>query len=235
MQQRAFARLFVVAFPCLGTAACSSPYQAIEGISASHSADGNGRILEAVAAIPKAALLALHDSESNGEGFADFAQEARDDTVFDHVGIDYNAHGHGPPGVNDIPHIDAHFYMISTSDREAISCGDQATPVAAEVPTGVVVNVDAEPFGGCVPTMGGHGGLPYDKLTANMIYGYHDSHLIFVEPMVDVQKIIDEVGIELAILAPTALAVPGRYPSRFFARYTETAVEFVVTDFVDIK
>ena len=68
-------------------------------------------------------------------------------------------HGHGPPGVNDIPHIDAHFNLITMAEREAITCDGETAPDDGKVPSGVEVNVNKEPFGGCVPAMGGHGAL----------------------------------------------------------------------------
>ena len=43
-------------------------------------------------------------------------------TPFTHVLIDYNPHGHEPPGVYDLPHFDVHFYIIPSAER----MGDRA-------------------------------------------------------------------------------------------------------------
>ena len=37
---------------------------------------------------------------------------------YDHIVVDWNPHGHVPPGVYDVPHFDFHFYLIG---EEAIN------------------------------------------------------------------------------------------------------------------
>lgn len=206
-------------------------YVDMSGIGANHSVGADGAVTEVVATMERAELESFIAQEKSGQGFADFDDVVKEKTVFDHVGAGYNARGHGPPGVNDIPHVDAHFYMLSQADREAIDCEGEPAPEASQLPDGVEANVNKEPFGGCVAAMGGHGALPYDKLTADMIYGFHDGKLIFVEPMIDVAMLTAEEEIELEILAPAELAVEGTYPRRFFMRYSDDAFEFVLTDF----
>jgi hypothetical protein len=219
----------------LGAGCAGETYVEMDGIGATHVVDGDGAVTEVVATMDKAELATMIADEQSGQGFAEFDDVVRDATVFDHVGCGYNAHGHGPPGVNDIPHIDAHFYMLSMADREAIDCEGEPVPDAAQVPEGVEANVNKEPFGGCVAAMGGHGSLPYTKLTADMIYGYHDGKMIFVEPMIDVAMLQAEDEIELDVLAPAELAFEGAYPQRLFVRYTDEAYEFVMTDFTTLE
>jgi hypothetical protein len=216
----------------LSAIGCSEPYGPLDGVSTDHSADGDGTVSELVGRIDKAALQSVIDNEDNAAGFADFDGEAASDTGFQHVGIDYNAHGHGPPGVNDMPHIDAHFYLDTNAEREAIHCDGEPTPADEFVPSGVVVNVGKEPFGGCVPEMGAHGSEPYDRLTANMIYGYNGGEISFVEPMIDIELLLAEEAIDLDVLQPANTGRATRWPTRAFVRYTDEAIEFVLTDFV---
>jgi hypothetical protein len=132
-----------------------------------------------------------------------------------------------------MPHVDAHFYFMDQATREAIDCDGEPAPEADQLPEGVEANVNPEPLGGCVPAMGGHGSLPYDRLTADMIYGYHGGELVFVEPMIDVEMILGEEDLEIDILRPARIPVEGRYPTRFVMRYTDDNFEFVLTDFED--
>src|ERR687889_828688 len=39
---------------------------------------------------------------------------------YDHVGLDWEAHGHHPVGVYDVPHFDVHFYRIGVAERDRI-------------------------------------------------------------------------------------------------------------------
>lgn len=215
-----------------GVAGCGGEhYETIYGVTTAHKDDGQGTLLEVSASIPLATLSTFHDEKRSGSGAQDFDGFIRAESVFDHVTLGYNAHGHGPPGVNDIAHVDVHFNMMSTETREAIDCDGEPVPEADQIPEGVEANVSPEPFGGCVPAMGGHGSLPYEKLTADMIYGYHDGKLAFVEPMIDVAMLFAEEDIELEIQRPETLSVHGAYPSRFTVRYTDDTIDFVLSGF----
>jgi hypothetical protein len=46
--------------------------------------------------------------------------EASAKTPFNHIGLDWMHEGHEPAGVYNVPHFDAHFYMISQAERAAI-------------------------------------------------------------------------------------------------------------------
>jgi hypothetical protein len=222
-------RTLPIAILALG-AGCSF-YEPMDGVATAFAADDDGTVTEVVAVYDRDTLDEFRAAERTGAGHADFDDPVREQTVFRHILVDYNAHGHGPPGVNDLPHIDAHFYFIENDEREAIRCGDEVEPDPAQVPDDVEWNIGAAPFGGCVDAMGAHGSVHYDRLTANMIYGFHDGKLAFVEPMIDVELLLAEEPLELDILRPDVLPVDGAYPTRFVMRYTDDALEFVLTDF----
>ncbi len=108
------------------------------------------------------------------------------------VEIDWHPHGHEPKGVYDVPHFDAHFYVIDKSERDAIAFGAPGTvakPDSAIVPEGYVTD------GTVVPMMGMHfvpGSAPEfhgKPFMCTQIWGYNKGHLAFVEAMFSLQFI----------------------------------------------
>lgn len=52
------------------------------------------------------------------------------DTVFNHVGVNWNPHGHEPSKIYDVGHFDFHFYLISPAERARITAkGDDLAKV----------------------------------------------------------------------------------------------------------
>ena len=45
-----------------------------------------------------------------------------DAAPFTHITMNWNPHGHIPPGVYDVPHFDSHFYIINPAEWEQITC-----------------------------------------------------------------------------------------------------------------
>jgi hypothetical protein len=68
--------------------------------------------------------------------------------------MDWEPHGHPPPGVYDVPHFDFHFYMITPEERAGIdgSTGGQ-DPAAEFVPAHYVSGVDVVPQMECTGSM----------------------------------------------------------------------------------
>ncbi len=219
----------------LASSGCGHEFEPMEGVTVASSVNLDGEIAEISASVPKAVLKRFQREERNGVAHVDYDDEVTEQTFFRHAGMDYNAQGHGPPGQNDLPHIDIHFYGIDQATREAITCQGEPMPADNRVPEGVEVNVTGEPFGGCVKAMGAHGGVPYDRLTANMIYGYHDGALIFVEPMIDIDLVTSEERIELDIPLPAVVGRETRMATRFVTRHAGDQYVFVLTDFVDVQ
>lgn len=191
----------------------------------------------------------LAELTAEGAGPSDIIKQtparAQEETWLRLLQFNWNPAGHGPPGVNDVPHIDVHLYNITDEERLAIDCENQPFPPEEEIPEGVVVETTAgEPFGGCVPEMGVHAYDPstghYDesgKLDYDMIYGFHDAKLVFLEPMIHRQNYEDGVPLELDIPPPAAFAEPTRWPMKFVGRLSEDGdtYEFAFTDFVDVE
>ncbi|HEY5789672.1 MAG TPA: DUF5602 domain-containing protein, partial [Gammaproteobacteria bacterium] len=113
-------------------------------------------------------------------------------TVIDHVGLDWEALGHPPAGVYDVPHFDFHFYLVDRAEVERVhfdgpddSASPAQQPPAELLPAGYVL-----PPGTAVPKMGVHAVNPaaaefqQKPFEATFIYGYYDRQLTFIEPMV---------------------------------------------------
>ena len=60
----------------------------------------------------------------------DLPAEARESTGIDHLGINWEAHGH-PPAIFMEPHFDFHFYSVSRDAVAAIDCADLSKPASA--------------------------------------------------------------------------------------------------------
>lgn len=84
--------------------------------------------------------------------------DVRRATGFDHVGVNWEAHGH-PPALFVAPHFDFHFYTASPPEIAAVDCTNAAKP--ASLPHGYALpDVDIPGMGVlvglCVPAMGMH-------------------------------------------------------------------------------
>jgi hypothetical protein len=120
---------------------------------------------------------------SGGELFLTLPSQASG-TGFTVLGLEWNPHGHEPPGVYDRPHFDLHFYYIPDSKRMTIPGGVIGAVDPKLLPPGY-----SQP-GPTVPMMGGHsvdltnaewnGGT----FTQTFIYGFYEGREIFLEPMV---------------------------------------------------
>lgn len=126
------------------------------------------------------------------------AQDARVDLLpaggpFRLVEIDWNAHGHPPQGVYTVPHFDAHFYVISKAQRDAIAFaapGSVAKPAASLVPAGYVSDGTVEPQMGMHYVSAAQPEFHGKPFMASQIWGYDKGHLAFVEAMFSM-KLVD--------------------------------------------
>lgn len=115
--------------------------------------------------------------------------KAMEVTPFDHIGINWNSHGHEPQHVYDVPHFDFHFYKITLAEQRNITPGplmEMLPPPGSMPPTYV-------PTPGGVPQMGKHwidftspelDPVHPQPFTKTFIYGSYNSKVIFDEPMI---------------------------------------------------
>jgi len=149
---------------------------------------------------------------------------------WDHVAINWNAHGH-PPDMYMLPHFDFHFYTISPSAQASIAGGEDMVPVPDPyVPKDYVSGVES------VPNMGVHW---VDTLSAEfhghtfdhtLIYGFSQGSMVFVEPMVTQAFLASQPSVSMDVKQPQAFQEPGRYPREWSVRTQSNGVIRVMLD-----
>lgn len=153
-------------------------------------------------------------------------------TPFKFIRMDWNAQGHEPPGIYDIPHFDFHFYM--TAPEEALNYTDDAKmnahPAAAYFPTNYVP-------GPAIPTMGKHwidvtspelNGQPF---TETFIFGSYDSKVVFYEPMITLTTLKNGDYVR-SIPQPAKFGKTGYYPTKMKIKRKNGTTEVILSDFV---
>jgi hypothetical protein len=159
--------------------------------------------------------------------------EAKAALGIDHLGINWEAHGH-PPTPFLTPHFDFHFYNVSQDAVHAIDCADktkpQTPPASYELPDITVPNMGTL-VGLCVPHMGMHA-LAVRELSAtapfeaSMLVGYYSGQPIFFEPMISQARLLEKSDFTLMVPAVANLPAGVRYPSEFRASYDAARKEY---------
>ena len=146
---------------------------------------------------------------------------------YDHVTMDWNAHGHPPLMVYDLPHFDFHFYFMNQAERDQITPFDSvefAKPLAPEH----LAPLYLETPGG-VPRMGAHiidltspeiAGT--GTFTHTFLYGKYDGQLNFLEPMVTKEFLDSKEHAEGEIRQPQQWMEEGYYPSSYMIHFNES-------------
>lgn len=144
-------------------------------------------------------------------------------TPFDHIGLNWNPHGHQPAGVFDVPHFDIHFFMISAEEQLAIPAWSPETNAAFNnyPPTGYMPANYFTPPGPATaePQMGKHwlpvnlrAYLPFSKI---MIYGSFNGKFIFVEPMITLDYLLSNIDFSANYSQPEHFEKAGNYPTKY--------------------
>ena len=151
----------------------------------------------------------------------------RSDVPFKWVLLNWNARGHIPPGIYDVPHFDIHFQMAPIADIFAIEpgpCGpervrcDQFAIAKKPLPANYM-HADFKDVDAVVPAMGNHlidvTGPEFNRqpFTRSWIYGVYDGKVIFYEQMVSRAYMLGNPQGCAPIKSPPAVAVSGFYPS----------------------
>lgn len=155
---------------------------------------------------------------------------------FTHVTMNWNPHGHIPPGVYDVPHFDFHFYIISPTEREKITCEGEDSEKCFRKPDARYLPVDYTlPPGTEFPRMGVHWIDPtspeFNKQPFNktFIYGSYDGQLAFIEPMVAKNYLETKPNIEADIKLPAEYQEHGYYPGAYSINYDPALKEFTIS------
>lgn len=163
---------------------------------------------------------------------------------FKFLELDWNAHGHAPPGVYDKPHFDMHFYMVNQAAVAAIRPG----------PCGIMVDCEdfarasmplAEPFlpagyvdvGAVVAEMGNHLvntaspelATPPQPFTHTLIYGAYDGRITFIEPMMTRDFLLTRPDGCWPIVQPSRWQSAGRYPTEYCVRHSQSEAAWTIS------
>lgn len=172
-------------------------------------------------------------------------------TPFTVVEVDWNADGHPPEGIYDVPHLDFHFYTLDESTVETIqtepatyAMPDDQMPTDYIRPPLVDTNDDGEPDAPLVEAhMGEHLVDPTapefqedGEFTHAFIWGAWDpdddgcGELTFFEPMITREFLLEQhKEVTTEIKMPDALPTAGWYPTEYVIRYLGNNDTYVVT------
>lgn len=204
---------------------------------------------DALASLPSAPSDHHHCFDRNGDGRVSHATECvhsheyviplpdlvaqREDVPFKWVLLNWNAHGHIPPGVYDVPHFDVHFYMEPIANVFAIKdgpCGPEFVDCAdfeiAKQPVPAhLMHADFKDVDAVVAAMGNHlidlTGAEFqgEPFTRSWIYGVYGGRVLFHEEMVALSHLLSQPQSCLPIKTTPAVATTGFYPTERCVRY----------------
>jgi hypothetical protein len=157
----------------------------------------------------------------------------RGDIPFKWVLLNWNPHGHIPPGVYDVPHFDVHFYMEPIANVFALQSGpcgpefvrcDQFAVARRPVPANYM-HPDFKDVEAVVPAMGNHLIDPTapefnrQPFTRTWIYGVYDGRVTFYEEMLTRAFLLSKPNTCVPIKSPPAVGRSGFYPTRSCIRH----------------
>jgi len=167
----------------------------------------------------------------------------RSEIPFKWVGLNWNPHGHLPPGVYDSPHFDVHFYIEPIEKIFAIapgSCGpefvrcDQFKIATKPLPSNYM-HTDFKSVDAVAPAMGNHlidltsPEFNKRKFTRTWIYGVYDGRVTFYEEMLTRDYLLSQPSTCFPIKTPPAVATKGYYPTQSCIRYIAQTNEYTIS------
>lgn len=169
-------------------------------------------------------------------GSVPMPEDARRLLGIDHLGINWEAHGH-PPATFLTQHFDFHFYSIAQRVVRGIDCADDSKP--SRLPAGYTLpDIDVPGMGIltglCVPNMGMHAMLKEETtetepFEASMMLGYYRGDPVFFEPMVSRDLLRQRRDFVLPMPRVEDLPEGVRYPTAFKAEYDADAEGYRLT------
>ncbi len=151
---------------------------------------------------------------------------------YTHLLVDWNPHGHEPPGVYDLPHFDFHFYTIPEEERLAIAPDDAAG--FANMPAEMYRPPLYMQIPGGVPQMGAHWidllspEIHGEVFTKTFIWGSFDGSFIFWEPMITLDYLLSQPDDLIPLRLPAAFERDGWYAHSYSVSYSENPGTYTV-------
>ena len=167
----------------------------------------------------------------------------RAEIPFKWVGLNWNPHGHIPPGVYDLPHFDVHFYIAPIEKVFAVESGpcgpefvrcDQFEIAQQPVPANYM-HADFKNVGAVAPAMGNHlidqtaPEFSGSKFTRTWIYGVYDGRVTFYEEMLTRDYLLSRPAECFPLKTPPAVSTQGYYPTQSCIRYVPGTDEYTVS------
>jgi len=139
---------------------------------------------------------------------------------FDHIELDWSAHGDPSSSVYNKPHLDAHFFAVSMNDQMNIMGGMDTVMLASKyIPKNCV------PYGDVEMNMGVHyidttssefKGSPFQH---SYNYGFYHGNMTFVEAICSKAYLDAKANYSGAISQPNAFTMGGYYPTQYNITY----------------
>jgi hypothetical protein len=204
--------------------------------------DKNGNPLRLGVTITDAAMNSL-PAGGNGGGHQHelmwslkFGPKAN--TPFNHLMINWNPDGHEPEPIYGKPHFDFHFYTLTPQQVAAIPAYEQDSLKFKNSPGPAYFPATYINPGGGVPQMGAHwldvtsGELNGQPFTQTFIYGSFDGKVIFYEPMITKQFLLENANYERNIPQPDKVQETGYYPTKMKVVKHDGVTEVILDNFV---
>jgi hypothetical protein len=155
------------------------------------------------------------------------AVSRRKDVPFKWVLLNWNPHGHIPPGIYDLPHFDVHFFMEPIAKVFALKAGGcgpelmncEQFAIAKQAVPSNYIHPDFKDVDGVVPAMGNHlvdlTGPEFQKqpFTRSWIFGAYAGRITFYEEMVAHKTLLSTTESCSPIKQPRGVATAGYYPT----------------------
>lgn len=156
-------------------------------------------------------------------------QKAMQATAFDHVMLNWNVHGHEPPGVFDVPHFDFHFYMITQAEQMAIPPYEVNPTGFNNLPAPGTWPLMYIPLPGGVPQMGRHwlSTTFTPPFSYTMIYGSYAGEFIFMEPMITRAFLLGGTSVSIPYSPLRGFPVMGRWYPQTYNIYADGGKHYV--------
>ena len=196
---------------------------------------------------PEQLILIVNDSRFNKKGefvnvpaatfIFDIPKNAKEQTVFDHIEVDWNPYGHPPAGVYDLPHFDLHFYMVTK--EEVLATTDMAI-MAIPVPSEYLPAHYVQ--GPSIPKMGTHWiditssefpPIPGNSnFTQTFIYGSNDGKITFYESMITKHFLETTTFFERQIPQPEKFQKDGYFPTHMIIQKIGNLDQIIFDKFI---
>ena len=154
-------------------------------------------------------------------------QKAKEVTPYDHIEIDWQANGHFPPGIFDVPHFDIHFYTISLADQMAIPAPGPSTISLFGPPPAGYLPAEYTIMAAPIAKMGRHWldattfPTPSNPFTHVLVYGTFYNKVVFIEPMITRSFLLTNTTVHQAIKQPTVYNPSGTYYPTMYNIYRD--------------